>query len=86
MLYLFDNQIVISIIINIYYPELRLLGNLVPHQKQYGLCVSKLINHHKIKIQAEIQFNEESFRKNGVLINQNIKQYMAGFLQIELGI
>jgi hypothetical protein len=25
MLYLFDNQIVISIIINIYYPELRLL-------------------------------------------------------------
>ena len=25
MLYLFDNQIVISIIINIYYPELRLI-------------------------------------------------------------
>jgi hypothetical protein len=50
------------------------------------MCVSKFINHHKIKIQAEIQFNEESYRKNGKLINQYIRQYIAGFLQIELGI
>lgn len=63
-----------------------LLAQIVPHQKQFGMCVSKFINQHKIKIQVEIQFNEESYRKNGTLINQNIKQYMAGFLQVELGI
>ena len=85
MSYYFENNTNIAFRYAITRPD-SLLVNLVPHQKQYGLCVSKLINHHKIKIQAEIQFNEESFRKNGVLINQNIKQYMAGFLQIELGI
>jgi hypothetical protein len=37
-------------------------------------------------VQAEIQFLEDAFRKNGVLLNQAIRQYMAGFLQIELGI
>ena len=85
MSYCFENNTNIAFRYAVTRPD-SLLVNLIPHQKQYGMCVSKFINHHKIKIQAEIQFNEESFRKNGVLINQNIKQYMAGFLQIELGI
>jgi phosphate-selective porin OprO/OprP len=63
-----------------------LLTALIPHQKQYGMCLSKFVSNHQLKVQAEIQFIEESFRKNGKLINQYIKQYMAGFLQIELGI
>jgi phosphate-selective porin OprO/OprP len=83
--YCFENNTNIAFRYAINRPD-SLLANLIPHQKQYGMCVSKFINHHKIKIQAEVQFNEESFRKNGVLINQNIKQYMACFLQIELGI
>jgi len=85
MSYCFENNTNIAFRYAITRPD-SLLANLLPHQKQYGMCVTKFINHHKIKIQAEIQFNEESFRKNGILINQNIKQYMAGFLQIELGI
>jgi hypothetical protein len=62
------------------------LSTLVPHHKQYAMCVSKFIHQHKIKIQAEIQFYELSYRKNGKLINQNITQNMTGFLQIEIGI
>ena len=85
MSYCFENNTNIAFRYAVTRPD-SLLVNLIPHQKQYGMCVSKFIYHHKIKIQAEIQFNEESFRKNGVLINQNIKQYMAGFLQVELGI
>lgn len=83
--YCFENNTNIAFRYAVSRPD-SLLAQLIPHQKQYGMCVSKFINHHKIKIQAEIQFNEESYRKNGVLINQNIRQYMAGFLQIELGI
>jgi phosphate-selective porin OprO/OprP len=85
MSYCFENNTNIAFRYAITRPD-SLLANLIPHQKQYGMCVSKFINHHKIKIQAEIQFNEESYRKNGKLINQNIRQYIAGFLQIELGI
>jgi phosphate-selective porin OprO/OprP len=85
MSYCFENNTNIAFRYAVTRPD-SLLANLVPHQKQYGMCVSKFINHHKIKIQAEIQFNEESYRKNGKLINQYIRQYIAGFLQIELGI
>lgn len=85
MSYCFENNTNVAFRYAITRPNQKLV-NLVPHLKQYGMCVSKFINEHKLKVQAEIQFNEESFRKNGKLINQNIKQYVAGFLQIELGI
>jgi hypothetical protein len=85
MSYCFENNTNVAFRYAVTRPD-SLLVNLIPHQKQYGMCVSKFIHHHKIKVQAEIQFKEESFKKNGKLINQNIKQYMAGFLQIELGI
>jgi hypothetical protein len=42
MLYLFDNQIVISIIINIYYPELRLL-------QAGGLSVYSLAGRERLR-------------------------------------
>jgi polyhydroxyalkanoate synthesis regulator protein len=63
-----------------------LLATFIPQQKQYALCITKFISNHQLKVQAEIQFLEDAFRKNGVLLNQAIRQYMAGFLQIELGI
>jgi hypothetical protein len=85
MSYCFENNTNVAFRYAITRPD-SLLANLIPHQKQYGMCISKFIYHHKVKVQAEIQFNEESFRKNGKLINQNIKQFMAGFLQLELGI
>ncbi len=81
----FDRSTVVAFRYALTRPDEKLIY-IVPHQKQYGMCVSKLINQHSIKFQAEIQFNEESYRKNGILINQNIKQYMAVFLQIEFGI
>lgn len=57
---------------------------LEPERKQYGICFSKFLKGHRIKIQTEIQFNEEyRYSSNSSL---NIKQFMAGYLQIELGI
>ena len=85
MSYCFENNTNVAFRYALTRPD-SLLVNLLPQQKQYGMCVSKFFNQHKVKIQAEIQFNEESYRKNGKLINQNIKQYMAGFIQVELGI
>lgn len=85
MSYCFENNTNVALRYALTRPTDKLV-NLVPHQKQYGLCVSKFINHHTIKVQVEIQFIEESYQRNGKLINQNIKQYMAGFLQLELGI
>jgi len=85
MSYCFENNTNVAFRYAITRPNDK-LATLAPHQKQYGICVSKFINHHKIKLQTEIQFNELSYRINGKLINQNIRQYMAGFLQVELGI
>jgi hypothetical protein len=56
MLYLFDNQIVISIIINIYYPELRLII-----QKSHGAGiggVSSLV-HKLVKLNPVKQTRNE---------------------------
>lgn len=85
MSYCFENNTNIAFRYAITKPSEKLV-NLIPHQKQFGMCISKFINHHKIKVQAEIQFIDESFRKNNKLISQYINQYMAGFLQLELGI
>jgi hypothetical protein len=83
--YCFENNTNMALRYALTRPNEKLV-NIVPHLKQYGMCVSKFIHLHQLKIQAEVQFNEETFRKNGKLINQNIRQYMAGYLQIELGI
>jgi hypothetical protein len=83
--YCFENNTNLAFRYAITKPDDQLV-NLTPHQKQYGMCVTKFIHRHKLKIQAEVLFNEESYRKNGKLLNQNIKQNIAGFLQIELGI
>jgi hypothetical protein len=57
---------------------------LEPERKQYGICFSKFLKGHRIKIQTEIQFNEEyKYSSNKSL---SIKQFMAGYLQVELGI
>lgn len=83
--YCFENNTNLAFRYAITKPDDQLV-NLTPHQKQYGMCVTKFIHRHKLKIQAEVLFNEESYRKNGKLLNQNIKQNIVGFLQIELGI
>jgi hypothetical protein len=85
MSYCFENYTCVALRYAITQPD-SLLAMVIPQQKQYGLCITKFISHHQLKVQAEIQFLEDAFRKNGVLLNQAIRQYMAGFLQIELGI
>ena len=57
------------------------------NQKQYGICFTKFIVGHAIKLQAEIQFREESkIIPPGKFVAPYYRQYMAGFLQLEMGI
>lgn len=85
MSFCFENYTCVALRYAVTQPD-SLLATFVPQQKQYALCFTKFISNHQLKVQAEIQFLEDAFRKNGVLLNQAIRQYMAGFLQIELGI
>ncbi len=83
--YCFENDICIALRYSQITPFVK-LQTLMPHKKQYGMCISKFINGHKIKLQSEILFHESAFRKNGKLLNSSIQQYVSAIVQVELGL
>ena len=54
----------------------------VKENEQYGLGVTKYLNKHKVKIQANVFYN----RERDLLTNKDLNKYFFAVFQIELGI
>lgn len=54
----------------------------VNEQEQYGLGVSKYLNKHKVKLQANVFYN----REHNLMTNTNLNKYFFAVFQIELAI
>jgi len=54
----------------------------VKENEQYGLGVTKYLNKHKVKVQANVFYN----RERDLLTNKDLNKYFFAVFQIELGI
>lgn len=54
----------------------------VNQNEQYGLGVSKYLNNHKVKVQANVFYNKE----RNLALQQDLNKYFFAVFQIELGI
>ena len=54
----------------------------IRENEQYGLGVTKYLNRHKVKVQANVFYN----RERDLYRQENYNRYFFGVLQIELGI
>ncbi len=54
----------------------------VKENEQYGLGVTKYLNKHKVKVQANVFYN----RERDLLTNKDLNKYFFAVFQVELGI
>ncbi|MBA3679778.1 MAG: porin [Bacteroidetes bacterium] len=54
----------------------------VKENEQYGLGVTKYLNKHKVKVQANVFYN----RERDLLANKDLNKYFFAVFQVELGI
>lgn len=79
--YCFKNMFEVAVRHALVSPHNDLLSK-VRENEQYGLGVSKYLNHHKLKVQANVFYN----RERDLSKQEDHNKYFFGVVQIELGI